>query len=82
MFNLIQLLEIDTNHKMAGGIAIAILGSAVLFCVIALIFKKILLKRRYRADDEFVKQYKENLKKQEQIQEQKDVKPESIQEDF
>ena len=59
------LMDIDANPKKAGLIAGLILGGVLLVCAMALIFKKILLNRKYKADEEFVKEYKQKLKNKE-----------------
>ena len=83
MFNIFsQILEIDSNPQLAGTIAIVMMVAIIIFCTAWLILKKVLLKRRYKADEEYVKEYKEKLKLQEKARQEEQKKPETIGEDF
>ena len=76
------LCKIDSNSKLAGTIALVMMISIVVFCSMWLILKRLHLKKKYHADEQFVKEYKENLKKQEDAVEQDSAKPNMIKEDF
>ena len=81
-FLLHTILAVDSDPKLAGNIAIAIMIALVIVCSGWIILKKVFLARQYRADEQFVKEYREKVKKQEELEEQKEKKPETILEDF
>lgn len=78
MLKILEVLNfvcsIDEDRKKAGMIAGAILGGVIVICAFALIFKKILLNKKYHEDEKFVKEYREKLKEKEMVeQEQKNT---------
>lgn len=76
------LLEIDSNPQLAGTIAICMMVAIILFCALWLIIKKLVLKKKYKADEEYVKAYREKLKEREEKAQEVQAKPETIGEDF
>ena len=76
------LLEIDSDPKLAGMVAIAILAGVILICTLSLIIKKLLLNKKYKSDEEYVKNYRQKLKEREEKAQEVQAKPETIGEDF
>lgn len=76
------LLEIDSNPKLAGTIAIIMMVAVIAGCSLWLIVKKVLLNKKYKADEEYVKEYKVKMKERKKHVAVKSSKPETIMEDF
>lgn len=72
IMTLSYLAEINSNKMMAGVVACSILGGVLLICALALIFKKILLNRKYKADEEFVKEYRKKMNEKEELENKED----------
>lgn len=77
-----DLLKINSDSGFAGKIAIIMMVAIILFCTAWLIIKRLHLKKKYRADEEFVKEYKAKLEEQESKQKEDNNKPETIGENF
>lgn len=75
------LCSIDADSTKAGIIASSIFGGVIVICAGWLIFKKLLLNRKYKHDIEYVKEYRRQLEEREKKQEQ-DKKAGLIQENF
>ena len=75
------LIDVDKDATKAGIVASSILAGALVICAMALIFKKILLNRKYREDEEYVKAYKKKMKEREESS-NTDKKPTELTEDF
>lgn len=76
------LCQINENSKLAGLIAIGIMSAVVVGCALWLIIKKLVLNRKYHADEQFVKEYRKNLEEKEKLEKDDAQKPDMIGEDF
>ena len=76
------LCEIDSNPKLAATIAIVAMSAIILGCAIWLIVKKLVLKKRYKADDELVEEYNRKLKERRKAEKEDKARPETIEENF
>ena len=75
--------EIDSNPSLAATIAIVVMALIIVGCSAWLIVKKLILNKKYHADELFVKEYKEKLKARDEAkQAEENEKPEMIKEDF
>ena len=82
--NILRFLgEIDSNPSLAATIAICVMVAIIVGCSAWLIVKKLILKKKYMADEEFVKEYKAKLKEREEAKQTSETeKSEMIKEDF
>ena len=82
LFDVINLLlKINEDKELALIAAVGVLGGTLLVCALALIFKKLLLNKKYKADEEFIKEYKKMKKQRENKQVAQDKKDDLL-EDF
>ena len=82
--NVLRFLgHIDSDPSLAGTIAILIMVAVIVVCAAWLIVTKLILKKKYMADEEFVKEYKAKLKEREESKQAgESEKSEMIKEDF
>lgn len=76
------LCQINENSKLAGLIAIGIMSAVVIGCALWLIIKKCVLNRKYRSDEQFVKEYRKKLKEKTKNEKEEVSRPDMIGEDF
>ena len=76
------ICSLDHNPELAATLAIVIMALIIIGCSIWLICKHLHLKKKYSADEEYVKEYRKKLKEQEQNQNVESSKPTKIGEDF
>jgi len=76
------ICEIDSNPRLAGTIALVMMIAIIVFCASWLILKKVILNKIYHHDEQFVKEYKKNLKEREEMEGKEESKPNTIEEDF
>ena len=82
--NILRFLgEIDSNPSLAATIAIVVMVLIIIGCSAWLIVKKLILNKKYHADEQFVKEYKAKLKEREEAKQTGETeKSEMIKEDF
>ena len=81
--NIIRFLcKLDSDPSLAATIAIIVMVLIIIGCSTWLIVKKVLLNKKYHADEQFVKEYKKKLKEKESQEQNETVKPGMIEEDF
>lgn len=81
--NIIRFLcKLDSDPNLAATIAIIVMVLIIIGCSAWLIVKKVLLNKKYHADEQFVKEYKKKLKEKESQEQNETVKPGMIEEDF
>ena len=70
--NVLSLLgSIDKDSSKAIIIVSCVFGGVLLLCAMMLIFKKILLNRKYHKDEQFVKEYRQKLEEKERKEKEK-----------